>query len=81
MTLAYLIFSDDQYCLSLFHNDGCSYFARGGDLLRARGRDQLLPSWGQKEVDPSGSWLEEKQIDARLRDRQMLLEEPKFARR
>lgn len=56
-------------------------FTRGGDLLRARGRDQLLPSWGQKEVDPSGSWLEEKQIDARLRDRQMLLEEPKFARR
>ncbi|XP_042881090.1 uncharacterized protein LOC122258885 isoform X2 [Penaeus japonicus] len=58
-----------------------SPFTRGGDLLRARGRDQLLPSWGQKEVEPSGSWLEEKQIDARLRDRQMLLEEPKFARR
>ncbi|XP_068211485.1 uncharacterized protein [Palaemon carinicauda] len=58
-----------------------SSFASGEELFLAKNRNQLLPSWGAKESEVSGSWVEEKQVAARLQDRHELISEIRLARK
>ncbi|XP_064092128.1 LOW QUALITY PROTEIN: uncharacterized protein LOC135205455 [Macrobrachium nipponense] len=58
-----------------------SRFASGEELFNAKSRNQVLPSWGVKESQVSGSWFEERQVEARLQDRHELISELRLAKK